>query len=476
MFKTNYKLIENISKEFNIENDKINNVINDLFEKITLSIMKGRKFYMDRIGVISSDENKKIIFSNKDENFDESLESLSSLNKDIKNIFLEKSIYKSIFKNIKDIAKEEKVYIENFGTFNNSDISFEADNFLINKIRDINMPEKSKDILDELNNAIINKRKEINNIENNDITEKPTDNDRNTTEDIKNMSKTEDKTNYNLEMREYSEEELLDLNNFDKEDLEDSPVNSKSVQKELLGTNKETINPKQRKDNKITEQPVRKNSLLGGIFKVVCIIIFILIIGFCLSIYYGSNKVVAGNNIENQKLYDIVNTFFNEMDSASLSYITSRDMYYWDIAKTIYGDATYWPLIYSYNNDKYKISNIIKKGSTIMYRNIPDFSSVNDIQNLGNTLSKSYISIYPILMNDKKTNHALWALRLSAYYDLNVFKNNAEMIPQKTYSNIVQENASIGSAYNDFIKNGRLNENMFMSLIDTIKEKLGIKR
>ena len=29
---------------------------------------------------------------------------------------------------------------------------------------------------------------------------------------------------------------------------------------------------------------------------------------------------------------------------------------------------------------------------------------------------------------------------------------------------------------NDFIKNGRLNENMFMSLIDTIKEKLGIKR
>ena len=47
MFKTNYTLIENISNEFNIDKNEINIIIKELFDKITLSIINGNKFYMD---------------------------------------------------------------------------------------------------------------------------------------------------------------------------------------------------------------------------------------------------------------------------------------------------------------------------------------------------------------------------------------------------------------------------------------------
>ena len=82
--------------------------------------------------------------------------------------------------------------------------------------------------------------------------------------------------------------------------------------------------------------------------------------------------------------------------------------------------------------------------------------------------------LYPILTNDRKLKHALWALKLSAYYDLNVFKNNADMIPENTYNNIVKESSSIKITYDEFIKYGQLNENILLSFIDIIKEKLGI--
>ena len=163
-------------------------------------------------------------------------------------------------------------------------------------------------------------------------------------------------------------------------------------------------------------------------------------------------------------------------DEITRNDITSKDMYYWDIAKTIYGDATYWPLLYAYNNDKFKISNVIKKGSTISYRNIPDFYSVREIKYLNNTLSKSYIYVYPILTNDNKYNHALWALKLSAYYDLNVFKNNSNVIPEETYMEILNNNSTINTTYNDLIKYGQLNENIVLSIFDIIKEALGIKK
>ncbi|WP_241210481.1 hypothetical protein [Brachyspira hampsonii] len=219
-----------------------------------------------------------------------------------------------------------------------------------------------------------------------------------------------------------------------------------------------------------------KNMLLVGIIRVILIIIIIFILGIASSIYYSSSRIISDNSIENRKLYDIVNEYFNEIDSANLTYITSKDMYYWDIAKTLYGDATYWPLIYAYNNDKFKISNVIRKGSTISYRNIADFYSIKDIKYLNNTLSKSYIYVYPVLTNDNKYNHALWALKLSAYYDLNVFKNNSNIMPKEIYTEILNNNNTISTTYNDLIKYGQLNENIVLSIFDIIKESLGIKK
>ncbi|KLI17988.1 LysM peptidoglycan-binding domain-containing protein [Brachyspira hyodysenteriae] len=539
MLGTNNKLLENISSEFNIENDEAENIIQKLFSKITSSILDKNRFYIYKVGILSLDQNNNITLNTEDENFDESLESLNVTNNNIKNIFLEKSIYKSICKNIADILKEEDIYIKNFGTFSKN--NFEADSYLKNKIKESDNNEITEDILDELDSQIKNKKinyqdekeeieeiVEVTDEENKEEENKSIDNnvvgniwknynsiDLNSM--IKNLNEKEDKKNDSEEtvvekkeekeekdnisdnknngypeMKEYSKEELLDINHFDKEDLESNiSVNNEedkketenilleaNIQKELLN-NKETLNTNIKKSGKNTmdkNNVKRKNVLLVGIIRVIIIIIVIFIIGIASSIYYNSNKIISSNRIENRKLYDIVNEYFNEIDSANLSYVTSKDMYYWDIAKTLYGDATYWPLIYAYNNDKFKISNVIRKGSTISYRNIPDFYSIREIRYLNNTLSKSYIYVYPILTNDNKYNHALWALKLSAYYDLNVFKNNSNIIPEETYTEILNNNNTITTTYNELIKYGQLNENMVLSLFDIIKETLGIKK
>ncbi|QTM04307.1 hypothetical protein GQX62_11835 [Brachyspira hyodysenteriae] len=539
MLGTNNKLLENISSEFNIENDEAENIIQKLFSKITSSILDKNRFYIYKVGILSLDQNNNITLNTEDENFDESLESLNVTNNNIKNIFLEKSIYKSICKNIADILKKEDIYIKNFGTFSKN--NFEADSYLKNKIKESDNNEITEDILDELDSQIKNKKinyqdekeeieeiVEVTDEENKEEENKSIDNnvvgniwknynsiDLNSM--IKNLNEKEDKKNDSEEtvvekkeekeekdnisdnknngypeMKEYSKEELLDINHFDKEDLESNiSVNNEedkketenillesNIQKELLN-NKETLNTNIKKSGKNTmdkNNVKRKNVLLVGIIRVIIIIIVIFIIGIASSIYYNSNKIISSNRIENRKLYDIVNEYFNEIDSANLSYVTSKDMYYWDIAKTLYGDATYWPLIYAYNNDKFKISNVIRKGSTISYRNIPDFYSIREIRYLNNTLSKSYIYVYPILTNDNKYNHALWALKLSAYYDLNVFKNNSNIIPEETYTEILNNNNTITTTYNELIKYGQLNENMVLSLFDIIKETLGIKK
>lgn len=266
-----------------------------------------------------------------------------------------------------------------------------------------------------------------------------------------------------------SQEELLNASRSNEDLLETSKRESLEV---LNKYENEIKNVQQSStDSKKNNIQKKSSSLFGGILKVVCIIIFILIVGVIISNYYNkSSSISASNNVENQKLYDIVNTYFNEINSTSLSYITSKDMYYWDIAKSLYGDATYWPLIYSYNSGEYKISNIIKKGSSISYKSLQKPTSTKDIKLLNNTISKSYISIYPILVNDKKLSHSLWALKLSAYYDINVFKNNASIMPEQTYNDILRENNGIKNIYSDMVNN----ENVFVSFIENIKQKLGI--
>ena len=262
MFSTSNKLIENISNEFNISDEESNQIIDKLFQKITFSILNGNRFYMDKLGIISINENKEILFTNEeDESFDDSLESISITSKDIKAIFLEKSIYKSIFKTIKDISKEEKVHIENFGTFLGNKITFEADKYLEDIINNYNNEEIVEDILDELDNQIINKRAENKNNEENleevveednniisdiwknktynsidlnsmikNLNEQKNEEDSEEKEEVsdvdnntndENNSENDEHSNDYPEMKEYTKEELLDINNFNSDDLKD---------------------------------------------------------------------------------------------------------------------------------------------------------------------------------------------------------------------------------------------------------------
>ena len=130
-------------------------------------------------------------------------------------------------------------------------------------------------------------------------------------------------------------------------------------------------------------------------------------------------------------------------------------------------------------NEPYFISIKAVEEVELIEINLSDIKNLtnNDLikkiyEYLNNTLSKSYISIYPILVNDKKLNHALWALKLSAYYDLNVFKNNASIMPEQTYNDILKENSGVKNIYNNMSNN----ENIFISFIENIKQKIGIKK
>ena len=91
MFVTNNKLIDNIAREFNIEEEEANNTINNLFGNITLSILNGKKFHMNELGIISIDYNYNVVLSNNEKDFDDSIESIN-------NNSSEKSIYESILK------------------------------------------------------------------------------------------------------------------------------------------------------------------------------------------------------------------------------------------------------------------------------------------------------------------------------------------------------------------------------------------
>ena len=232
MFINNNKLIENISNEFDIEKEEVNNIINNLFGNISLSILNGKKFYMDKLGVISIDDNLNVVLSNNEENFDESLESIDVKNNDIKNIFLEKSIYKSIFKNIKDISREEEVHIENFGYFHSSSISFKIDpifqniiSIKFNKDDKDNSNINNDDLIKKLDTTledICNKEKGTSNNENKEVVE-----------DI--LDELDNRANIENTHENYEEDmvEIVDDNNYNDDSYNEE--NDDSIDNNVIG-------------------------------------------------------------------------------------------------------------------------------------------------------------------------------------------------------------------------------------------------
>ena len=242
-----------------------------------------------------------------------------------------------------------------------------------------------------------------------------------------------------LEMKDYSKDELLDISNISDKEVKSNKSKQSSEKKETKG-----------------------NFILLKIAAVIVVIIAVIMM-FALNVNNNGS-----NNVDNEKLYNIVNGYFTNVKTANLSYTVSNNMYYWDIAKEIYGNSTYWPIISVYN--KYNIITPIKKGSKVIYKLLPRFCTVNDLKAFENTLSKSFIKVYPILQDGKKYNHAMWSLKLSAYYDIRVFKDNTNSISNETYTKILSQHSGFNDLLYKMSRYNKITKNPASSFVEIIKD------
>ena len=413
-------LTKKLSSRFKKSKTEVIDLINQLFKEITLSVIDSKVFHIYDLGFIYVDKNCKLVFRSADIGFDESINDIADGDK-------EKEIYETILEAIRHaVDNGEKVYIECFGTFfyNDGYIKFEPDEILLYVVdKRFNIKKLINNISNELDGFYSDK-----NI-------------------------LESKTEKYKSMKEYTESELLDINNFEKDFF-----SNENIKKSKKATNKD-----------ISIAPI----LITSIFIVAIALITIFFIT-----YPNSNKnLIYG--IDNKKLENIVDEYFNNIDSKELlTYKLTSDMYYWDISKELYDDFTYWALIYAYNK-RYKADAIIKKGSSIRYKDIRkniqsqtdsnETSTMEDIKYFYNTLSKSFLLLYPDFISAKKDGHALWTLKLSYYYDKNVFMTNSNIVPDNVYSNVLANNDGMGSFYSQFSKYKKLNGNIVSSFMAVIK-------
>ena len=242
-----------------------------------------------------------------------------------------------------------------------------------------------------------------------------------------------------LEMKDYSKDELLDISNISDKEVKSNKSKQSSEKKETKG-----------------------NFIL---LKIAAVIVVIIAVIMMLALNVNNN---GSNNVDNEKLYNIVNGYFTNVKTANLSYTVSNNMYYWDIAKEIYGNSTYWPIISVYN--KYNIITPIKKGSKVIYKLLPRFCTVNDLKAFENTLSKSFIKVYPILQDGKKYNHAMWSLKLAAYYDIRVFKDNTNSISNETYTKILSQHSGFNDLLYKMSRYNKITKNPASSFVEIIKD------
>lgn len=440
-------LTRRLSNRFKKSKTEVIDLVNQLFKKIILSIIDSKVFHIYDLGFIYVDKNCKLVFKSADIGFDESI-------KDIAESESKKEIYETILEAIRHaVDNGEKVYIECFGTFFYHDgyIKFEPDEILLYVVdKRYNIKKIIEEISKELDELYLNRN-------------------------IFGGKKEKYKS-----MQEYTASELLDVNNFEKELFENKK--SKKTAKPI----KPVANDKPKKfvykvkpARKTTNKKVGMTPIL-----IAALIVIVAFITIFFITYPNANKNLT-YDIGNNKLENIVNEYFDNIESTELlTYKLNSDMHYWDIAKELYNDFTYWVLIYAYNKT-YKVDAIIKKGSSIRYKNIQkkiqtvsnknkkeDAStdlSIEDIKYFYNTLSKSFLLLYPDFIGAKKNEHALWTLKLSYYYDKNVFMTNSNIIPDNAYSNVLENNGGIGSFSSQFLKYNKLNGNIVSSFMAVIK-------
>lgn len=444
-----------------------------------------------------------INFISNSADFESSIDTIFDKNKDVSLKNEEKIKYTIIIKTIKELLdKNIDVYIENFGTFLANDkiyltIEFTADKYLsifLNPYFNLNefklnedsnfekeqinthdITEEIEDSQDEYKNSnnTFEDELEIEEIiedSNEDIIETdykiteekdiPYYDDLKTDEEyedentFKKFKKYENnnyvKSNIN-ETLEKIKEEILERENYNRLNKpikvnilplnKEKPYNRK-IEADVL----ENVTHNKKNSKKSIKKHDNKNRAFFSIFIKIAITIMLIfsvsyIIGFMFKRIKEPYKTAAKTN-ENESIYSIVNNYFKTEKSTELSYITPKNMYYWDISRALYGNPSYWPLIYSLNASQYSINNYIKRGSKIVYKNIPEKalydSKSKERKNLYSALSRIYIALYPLLVEENKPKHALWALKLSAYYDLKSFEERKDKIPEHVYQEIVK--------------------------------------
>lgn len=442
---TSTALTRRLSSRFKKSKFEVISLVNELFKNIILSIINDNVFYIYDIGYIFVN-NCKLIFRSHDIAFDESIKDISNNERKIQ-------VHETILESIRHIVDNgERVYIEYFGTFFYSDghIKFEADEVLLYFVdKRFNIDKIIDNISKELDELYSNKNS------------------------LKN------KEEKYKSIKEYKEQESQDINHFEKEFFENR--NTQRVVNKISSINEVEKIDRKITDNKITRDriTIRKKKNTNP-YPILIAAAFIVVIAFVVISFINYPNFNEGltYNIDNKNLYNIVNEYFSYIDSKDLfSYKLASNMYYWDLSKELYNDVTYWPLIYAYNNQKYKVDAVIKKGSSISYKKLPESmispknntNSIEDIKYFYNTLSKSFIILYPNFISAKKNGHALWSLKLSYYYDKNVFTTNAPLIPSGVYSNILAQNGRIVNLYSQISKYNKLNGSIISSFMAVVK-------
>ena len=534
MFSTNSILIDRLFSRLRTTKTEVNKLINELFSSITPYILNNKVFYMYELGYIYLDKNYDIIFRSADMSFDASLNTITEKYDTVKNRAVKKKIYEMIFENIKHLVDNgENVYIENFGTFFHSDghINFEADRALVYlvemKIQDIknkylgynklidrlSSAKKYLDknvIEDEINNlfenitSLVLEKKiffiyEVGNIfidRNYNIAFRSADMGFDAS--LYSIISKIDNVNERLEKKKFFEavfenirhlvdhNESVYIDNFgtffynkgyvgfnadvvlvnrvnNKFFNERAAISEKQLEMKDYSTD-ELLDMSNISDKETTdEKKETKNNFF--ILKIASVIIIIIAVIIMLLLNVNNN---GSSNVDNEKLYNIVNGYFTNVNTASSSYTVSNDMYYWDISKEIYGNSTYWPIISVYN--KYNIITPIKKGSKVTYKLLPQFANLDELMAFENILSKSFIKVYPILQDGKKYNHSIWSLKLSAYYDIRVFKDNTNSISNETYTKVLSEHSGVNNLLYKMSRYNKVTKNPISSLIGIIKD------
>ena len=540
MFSTNNILIERLSSRLRTTKTEINKLINELFSSITPYILNNKVFYMYELGYIYLDKNYDIVFRSADISFDASLNTITEKYDTVKNRAIKKKLYEMIFDNIRHLVDNgEKVYIENFGTFFHDDghVNFEKDkaldylvemkiqdiknkylgyNKLIDRLSSVKKYWDRKFIEDEINNlfeniaSLVLEKKiffiyEVGNVfidKNYNIAFRSADMGFDAS--LYSIISKIDNVNDRLEKKKFFEavfetiRHLVDNNEsvyidnfgtffynkgyvaFNADVVFINRVNNKFFNEIAAIPNEnrlemrdysedELLDISNISDKQIKEKKEGKNNFF--ILKIVAVVIIIIAIVLMFLLNVNNN---GSNNVDNEKLSDIVNGYFTNVKTANLSYTVSNNMYYWDIAKEVYGNSTYWPVISAYN--KYDIITPIKKGSRVTYKLLPQFSNIDELKTFENSLSKSFIRVYPVLQNGKKYNHAMWSLKLAAYYDLRVFKDNTNSISNETYRKVLSEHSGFNDLLYKMNRYNKITKNPISSFIEIIKDNVKYRK